>query len=67
MSQPIPAHWERGEHLRINVAVKASAVGGDWGAMEDLEVPEMTSETVRESLFLPVEEEEWEAVGEGDS
>lgn len=59
---PMPVEWNRGTHLRVNVAAKVSPVGGSWADVEDMKLPDMAPATARESLYLPVEEAEYEDV-----
>lgn len=61
---PCPAEWGIGSHIRTNVAVKISPVGGSWGDVEDLAIPDMAPATASETLYLPVEEDQWEDIGD---
>lgn len=59
-SMPLPPEWNMGTHLRVNVAVKASPVGGSWEEVETVQIPDMVPETAAESMYLPVEEQDYE-------
>ncbi len=64
MRRPIPTmpmrpEWNMGSHLRVNVAAKVSPVGGSWAQCEEVKLPDMAPETARETLYTPVDEQEW--------
>lgn len=59
---PCPAEWGIGSHIRTNVAVKISPVGGSWGDMDTVEIPDMAPATASETLYSPVEDDQWEDV-----
>lgn len=64
LQMPCPAEWGIGSHIRTNVAVKVSPVGGSWADCETIEIPDMAPATASETLYLPAEESEWEDIGE---
>lgn len=64
LQMPCPAEWGIGSHIRTNVAVKVSPVGGSWEDVETIEIPDMAPATASETLYLPVEESEWEDMAE---
>lgn len=61
-TMPLPAEWNMGTHLRVNVAAKVSPVGGSWAECDDVKLPDMAAETARETLYTPVDDAEWEDV-----
>lgn len=61
---PMPAEWNMGSHLRVNVSVKVSPIGGSWADCEEIQIPDMAPATASEILYLPVEEDQYEDVGD---
>lgn len=57
---PCPLEWGIGSHIRVNVAVKISPVGGSWGDVATYKIPDMAPATATESLYMPVEEQDWD-------
>lgn len=64
LEMPCPAEWNIGTHIRTNVAVKVSPIGGSWGDCEDIDIPNMVPQTASETLYLPADEAEWEDIDE---
>lgn len=62
LQMPCPAEWGMGSHIRTNVEVKISPVGGSWGDTSVMAIPDMLPETATESLYLPDDPDEWEDV-----
>lgn len=61
---PCPEEWGIGSHLRVNVSVKVSPIGGSWADCEEIQIPDMVPATASEILYLPVDEAEYEDVGD---
>ena len=59
---PCPPEWGIGPYIRTNVAVKVSPVGGSWGDVEDVKIPDMMPETAMDGVYLPAEEDQYEDV-----
>jgi uracil-DNA glycosylase family 4 len=68
LQQPLPSAWGMGEHLTIGVEAKASAVGGNWMAMETIDLPVVSTPSLAaDRTYFPIQDglkeqgtDEWE-------
>jgi len=64
LEQPLPAEWGMGEYLNIGVEAKASAPGGDWGSMEKIDLPIVSTPSLAaDRAYTPIDDgetDEWD-------
>lgn len=59
-TMPCPPEWGIGSHIRVNVDVKVSPVGGSWADVKSISIPDMAPATAMENTYMPTEDQEWD-------
>ncbi|HET9253885.1 MAG TPA: DNA polymerase [Pseudonocardiaceae bacterium] len=62
LQMPCPEEWGIGSHIRTNVEVKVSPVGGSWAECEPVPIDDRLPETAIDATYLPIDEEDLDEV-----